>query len=51
MGANSQVLIVNVFFLFILSYSVLIAATCNIQESSVKDEHLGCLKYNGYEGH
>jgi hypothetical protein len=51
MGANSQVLIVNVFFLFILSYSMLIAATCNIQDSSLQNEHLGYLEYNGYEGH
>ncbi len=30
---------------------MLVIATCNIQDSSFKDEHLGHLEYNGYEGH
>jgi hypothetical protein len=28
---------------------MLAAATCNIQDSSIKDEYLGHLEYNGYE--
>jgi hypothetical protein len=41
----------STFLLFILCCSMLVIATCNIQDSSFKDEHLGHLKYNGYEGH
>jgi hypothetical protein len=44
--------------MFFSFHLVLLSAnSCNlqhsnqIQESSLKDEHLGCLKYNGYEGH